>query len=135
MISGGLPNMFVADMDRAVKFYTEVLGMKLEYRFGNHWAQVRSGDLSFGLHPASAENPAGRNGSITIGFRVSEPLEDVVGKLESKGVKFHGTIMEDRGGRFIYFDDPDGNRLHFFEPKWSPAEHRDESEPSYQLVS
>ena len=134
MISGGLANMFVADMDRAVKFYTEVLGMKLEYRFGNHWAQVRTGDLSFGLHPESAENPAGRNGSITIGFRVSESLEDLVGKLEGIGLKVHGTIMEARAGRFVYFDDPDGNRLHLFEPRWSPAEARDQRKPDYQLA-
>jgi catechol 2,3-dioxygenase-like lactoylglutathione lyase family enzyme len=113
-------------MDRAVKFYTEVLGMKLEYRFGNHWASVRTGDLAIGLHPESTENPTGRKGSITIGFRVSEPIEDVVGKLEGKGVKFHGTIVEDRGGlKFIDFEDPDGNRLHLAKASEAP-------EPAYQ---
>jgi catechol 2,3-dioxygenase-like lactoylglutathione lyase family enzyme len=133
MLSGGLPQIFVSDMDRAVKFYTEVLGMNLEYRFGNHWASLRTGDLTMGLHPESAENPAGRKGSITIGFRVSEPIEDVVGKLEGKGVKFHGTIIQDRGGlKFIDFEDPDGNRLHLAEVKWSPNKASEAQEREYQ---
>jgi predicted enzyme related to lactoylglutathione lyase len=37
MIAGGLATVFVSDMDRAVRFYTETLALKLEYRFGNHW--------------------------------------------------------------------------------------------------
>jgi hypothetical protein len=57
----------------------------LEYRFGNHWASVRTGDLAIGLHPESAENPSGRKGSITIGFRVSEPIEVVVGANRAAG--------------------------------------------------
>jgi catechol 2,3-dioxygenase-like lactoylglutathione lyase family enzyme len=69
MLSGGLPQIFVSDMDRAVKFYTEVLGMKLEYRFGNHWASLRTGDLAIGLHPESAENPAGRKGFTPRGLQ------------------------------------------------------------------
>ena len=43
MISGGNATVFVSDMDRAVRFYTEVLGLKLTNRFGNHWATVEAG--------------------------------------------------------------------------------------------
>lgn len=27
--------IFVSNMDRAIRFYTDILGMKLEYRFGD----------------------------------------------------------------------------------------------------
>ena len=48
-------------------------------------------------------------------------------------MKFHGTIIEDRGGvKFIDFEDPDGNRLHLAEVKWSPTEARETPEPAYQ---
>src|SRR5262249_24344355 len=68
-ISGGMPTIFVSDMDAAVRFYTETLGLKLLARYGDHWASVDGGNgLTIGLHPASAQNPAGRAGSITIGF-------------------------------------------------------------------
>ena len=40
MISGGNATIIVADMDRSIRFYTDVLGMKLTNRFGNDWATV-----------------------------------------------------------------------------------------------
>jgi catechol 2,3-dioxygenase-like lactoylglutathione lyase family enzyme len=60
MLSRGIATIFVTDMDRSVRFYTEVLGLSLTQRFGNHWAQVEAGQLVIGLHPASAQSPAGR---------------------------------------------------------------------------
>src|SRR5581483_2474031 len=43
MFSSGNVTVYVADMDRAVRFYSEVLGLKLAYRFGNHWASIELG--------------------------------------------------------------------------------------------
>ena len=52
MIKGGSPTIFVTDMARAVAFYTEVLGLRLQYRDGDHFAMIDVGDgLSLGLHP------------------------------------------------------------------------------------
>ncbi|HEX4134941.1 MAG TPA: VOC family protein [Bryobacteraceae bacterium] len=54
MISGGNATVFVSNMDAAVRFYTEVLGLKLTNRFGDNWATVEAGKgLTIGLHPAS----------------------------------------------------------------------------------
>src|SRR5205807_10659327 len=44
MITGGYATVYIADMDRAVAFYVDVLGLKLGQRFGNYWAAVRAGD-------------------------------------------------------------------------------------------
>jgi len=38
IIDGGLPTVFVSDLDRSVKFFTEVLELKLRERSGNLWA-------------------------------------------------------------------------------------------------
>jgi catechol 2,3-dioxygenase-like lactoylglutathione lyase family enzyme len=43
MITGGNATVFVSNMDRAVQFYTEVLGLKLTNRFGDNWATVEAG--------------------------------------------------------------------------------------------
>jgi predicted enzyme related to lactoylglutathione lyase len=43
MISGGNATVFVSSMDRAVDFYTGVLGCKLTNRFGDNWATVEAG--------------------------------------------------------------------------------------------
>ena len=118
MITGGIATVFVADMDRAVKFYAELLGLELQYRFGNHWASVKApGGLVIGLHPASEDNPAGKRGSITIGFSLDEPLEASVERLRKKGVSFTGPILDDKEVRFAYFSDADGNEMYLNEMK------------------
>ena len=120
MFSSGIATIFVTDMDRAVKFYTDILGLKLMQRFGNHWASVAAGQLAIGLHPASGQNPAGRDGSTTIGLMVEGKIDDAVSTLKQKGVKFRGPVAEDDAGRFVYFEDPDGNSMYIIEVRqWS----------------
>ncbi len=62
MISGGNATVFVSNMDASVRFYTEVLGLKLtNRRFGNSWATVDAGKgLTIGLHPASPKGNSPR---------------------------------------------------------------------------
>lgn len=116
MINGATATIFVAEMSTAVRFYTETLGLAVEYRAGDEWASLRAADgASIGLHPQTERSPAGRNGSITVGFPVDEPLEDVIGRLEEAGVRFRGPIRDDGGIRLAYFDDPDGHELYLVE--------------------
>lgn len=92
MIRGGIATVFISDMDRAVQFYTQVLGLKLDLRFGNQWSSIKAPNrLVIGLHPASSENRAGRNGSMNIGFDLDEPIDQVVERLKKKGVSFRGS--------------------------------------------
>src|SRR5215831_17187029 len=95
MYSSGNVTVYVSNMDRAVHFYSEVLGLKLAYRFGDHWASVEVGKgLTIGLHPASAEMPAGRKGSKTIGLELAGSNHGGIKALEAKGVKFQGVANE-----------------------------------------
>ncbi len=60
IISGGMPTIFVGDMDAAVRFYTEALGLKLLERYGNHWASIDGGHgLTIGLIPLPRRTPQG----------------------------------------------------------------------------
>jgi len=119
MIQGGNATIYVSDMERAVGFYTNTLGLKLQFRAGNHWAQVDAGNgMQIGLHPTGPQSPpAGKSGSISVGFTINQPLEQVVSTLKSRGVAFHGPIMDDaKGGiRLAFFGDPDGNDLYLCE--------------------
>src|SRR3954466_9777241 len=113
MFSSGNITLYVSNMDRAVRFYTETLGLRLAYRFSDHWASVEAGKgLTIGLHPASAEMPAGRKGSMAIGLELSGDIHEAVRALETKGVRFHGIVNEGKAGSFAGFEDPDGNQLY-----------------------
>jgi catechol 2,3-dioxygenase-like lactoylglutathione lyase family enzyme len=124
MFSGGNVTVYVSNMDRAVRFYSETLGLKLAYRFGDHWASIEAGTgLTIGLHPASSENPAGRKGSMAIGLQLKDSIRDAVSALKAKGVRFQGDIInEAKAGSFIGFEDPDGNQLYLAEINWSHVE-------------
>ena len=115
MLAGALATVYVSNMDRAVRFYTETLGLRLAYRFGDHWASVDAGKgTMIGLHPATSEFPAGRRGSISIGLEVTEPIEQVVAALAARGVRFDGPVVDDKAGQFAPLSDPDGNPLYLY---------------------
>lgn len=131
MFSSGNVTLYVSNMERAVRFYTEALGLRLAYRFGDHGAAVELGKgLTIGLHPASAEMPAGRKGSMTIGLELGgTSIGEAISRLEAKGVRFQGAVNESKAGKFIAFEDPDGNLLYLAEMNRS---HVDQGEGKYQ---
>jgi len=132
MFASGNVTLYISNMDRAVRFYTEVLGLKLAYRFGDHWASVEVGKgLTIGLHPASAEMPAGRKGSMAIGLELAGSIEDAMKTLGAKGVEFHSVVNEGKAGKFVGFEDPDGNVLYLAQLNWT---HVDQGEGKYQHV-
>jgi predicted enzyme related to lactoylglutathione lyase len=104
-------------MDRAVQFYTEVLGLKLTNRFGNDWATVEAGKgLTIGLHPASSKYPApGTKGGIMLGMEVDGAIEKVVASLGKKGVQFKDSVVKSEAGNFVHLEDPDGNEIYLWE--------------------
>jgi catechol 2,3-dioxygenase len=118
MISGGNATVYVSNMDAAVRFYTEVLGLKLTNRFGDNWATVEAGPtLTIGLHPTSATYPApGTRGSVMLGFEVDEPIERVVARLVEQGVRMTGEIIrQENVGNFAAIEDLDGNPIYLWE--------------------
>ena len=123
MIQSITATIFVSNMDRAVAFYTDTLGLPLAGRWGDHWAGIDLGKgVAIGLHPVeSSRSPQpGSRGAIQIGFAVSQPLDDVVSTLEAKGVVFRGPIVDDGQVRLAFFGDPDDNDLYLIEVKtWS----------------
>jgi catechol 2,3-dioxygenase-like lactoylglutathione lyase family enzyme len=135
MFRSGNVTIYVTNMDRAVQFYSETLGLKLAYRFGDHWASVECGKgLTIGLHPTNEPmraDPGPIKGRTAIGLELEGTMEDAMKKLGSKGVKFEGVIDEGKAGRFCHFHDPDGNLLYLAELKWS---HIEQGEGQYQHV-
>jgi len=117
MISGGNATVFVSNMDAAVEFYTQVLGLKLSNRFGDNWATVEAGKgLTIGLHPASPKYPApGTKGAMMLGLEIEGSIDEVVARLTEKGVQMKGSIVRGEAGNFVHLGDPDGNEIYLWE--------------------
>lgn len=97
---------FVADMDRAVKFYRDVLGLPLKFQSPG-WSEFSTGETSLGLHPASENNPAG---SIELGFQVAN-LDKFHREMTASGVRFTlPPTKQDFGGILAQFVDSEGRR-------------------------
>ena len=115
------------DVDRAVKFYTEVLGMTVAKtgtddmgdRLGR--ADLRCGDGMVVLfqRPKPLEgNAIEREGATHQAFTVSrEDFELAKQKMKDWGVKVHATASVDRpSGSGFYFFDSEGNLLQLYAP-------------------
>jgi len=120
MITGGNATVYVTNMSAALRFYTEVLSLTVSEHYGDHWATVKAGAFTIGLHPKTEKQAApGTRGSIQIGLSIDESIDVARGKLNSCDVKNVGEIQRGDGGNFVYFMDPDGNELYLWEaPKW-----------------
>ncbi len=117
MVSGGNATIIVADMDRSIRFYTEVLGCKLTNRFGDDWATISAGEgLTIGIHPVSPKYPSpGTKGSVILGLDLDVPVEHAVSHLAQHGVPIKGSVVRSDAGNFANLEDPDGNQIYLWE--------------------
>jgi catechol 2,3-dioxygenase-like lactoylglutathione lyase family enzyme len=120
----GIP---VDDMDRAIKFYTEVLGMVVTKKGTDDMggrlsrAELRAGNdiVDLFLRPRPRERDAlQENGATHQAFAVSpEDFDLAVEKMTEWGVKVHVTPhVVRRTGRGFYFFDSEGNLLQLYAP-------------------
>jgi predicted enzyme related to lactoylglutathione lyase len=111
-------SVFVSDQDRALDFYTNVLG--LERRFDNPTPDgprfltvaVKGEDFQLVLWPGTP-GQAQPIQSHTPGTYTIETADcrKAFEALSSRGVKFDTEVLEYPWGYIAVFQDPDGNRL------------------------
>lgn len=101
----------VSEMDAAVAFYRDKLGLEVEEHDGD-WAEVSAGSERIGLN--ANESPSGSGGAV-IAFSVDD-LDGTVEQLKGNGVEFSGDVSEHPWGRIAPFKDADGNDLQVYEP-------------------
>lgn len=100
--------VFVNDLDRAIPFYRDVLGMPV-VRQGSFGAEFFPGDSHLSVHPAvhaDAKALVGRHTGIT--FFVPGLLH-VCGILHDRGVRFVSEPTQMNWGIMAMIADPEGN--------------------------
>jgi catechol 2,3-dioxygenase-like lactoylglutathione lyase family enzyme len=117
--------LYVDDLSRAERFYSDVMGLKLESRQEGRHVFFHCGQQMLLLfNPlASRESndhfpPHGAFGPGHVAFAVREPeLPAWTARLEQQGVAIEKTIDWPGGGRSVYFRDPAGNSVELATPK------------------
>jgi catechol 2,3-dioxygenase-like lactoylglutathione lyase family enzyme len=99
---------FVANMDRAVAFYRDTIGLTLKFQTPE-WSEFNTGQTTLALHPATAEHPAG--GAI-IGFR-DEAFQIFYDEKTAAGVTFTVPPHEEHGVQLTEFLDSEGGAVSF----------------------
>ena len=95
---------FVADMDKAVKFHGDVLGINVKFESPG-WSEFATGETTLALHPASGKNPAGK---VELGFIVAN-VDAFYREMTAKGVLFSmPPKKQDFGGVQARFVDSEG---------------------------
>jgi catechol 2,3-dioxygenase-like lactoylglutathione lyase family enzyme len=97
------------DIQRAKRFYTEVLGLVVESE-GEHDIEFTLGQVTLDVFdPSSIGQPFAPS---TAGFalRVGD-VDAARAELEAKGVAFDGDTIETSVCKQAWFKDPDGNVL------------------------
>ena len=101
--------LHVSDVERAKKFYAEVLGMTV-YRENERQAFLHAGTQGVALFEKRDDTPLTTGNDMNhLALNVATgTYETLKAELEQHGVAVTGRPGEDR---CIYFRDPDGHRL------------------------
>jgi glyoxylase I family protein len=113
----------VADVQRAINFYTFRLGFEVEHQQLPAFATVSLGELKIHLSGpgASGSRPLPGNerqspgGSNRVILRVKN-LPEVIEALRRAGATFRNDMETGPAGKQIQLLDPDGNAVELFEP-------------------
>lgn len=110
----------VSNMDKAVNFYRDVLGMKLIVS-SPYWSALEIGGVHIGLHwsegervPAISFDEHGARSGATLTLFSDDIAEDTRW-LVTHGVEIVGQLDEE-WGKLTVFQDPDGNILKLMQP-------------------
>lgn len=107
----------VEDMERAVAFYRDKLGMAVKYQSAD-WVELDAGNVTIALRRYGS-GPEGRpelavGDGATIVFEVDD-METTQAALEAQGVKFIGGVFEYGTVKLAAFEDLNGNVLQIYQ--------------------
>jgi catechol 2,3-dioxygenase-like lactoylglutathione lyase family enzyme len=117
-------SVFVSDQDRALDFYTNVLGFEKRVeaptpdrpRFLS--VAIKGQDFELVLWPGTPGEAQPVDGRIPAAYTIETgDIRKEFEALKSRGVKFETEVLEYPWGYLAVFEDPDGNRLQLREAR------------------
>lgn len=130
----GHVHLKVSDLDRALAFYTEILGFQLTQRYGARAAFVAAGGYHHHIGLNTWESAGGRPPPadstglyhLAILYPTRKSLATAVRRVLNSGIQLSGA--SDHGvSEAVYLSDPDGNGLELYwdrpPSQWQRAEN------------
>ena len=117
----GHVHLKVADLDRAIGFYSGVLGLEITQRYGRQAAFLSAGGYHhhIGLNTWESEGgappPPGTTGlyHVAILYPTRPALADALRRVTAAGIRLEGA--SDHGvSEALYLRDPDGNGMELY---------------------
>jgi len=117
----GHVHLKVADLERALKFYCDILGFELQQRFGSQAAFISAGGYHhhIGLNTwesaGGSPPPRGSTGlyHLAILYPARASLADALRRVLTAGIELDGA--SDHGvSHALYLRDPDGNGVELY---------------------
>lgn len=106
MIAVSMITLRVSDMDRALRFYRDQVGLTLRHVDGT-FHEFDTGGAQLALDTGGA---AGAGGAAEVYLEVAD-LAAMRAELERRGIAFAGPTEVYAYGQLARFADPDGHRL------------------------
>lgn len=106
-------HLHVADLERSLRFYTELFGMKELFRDGPQMVFLQTPGsrdlLTLNGDPAQARKAGAPAGVDHFGFELApgQSLDDAIAEIEKAGGKLVSRSGPS-GRQYAYFTDPDG---------------------------
>ena len=97
---------FVGDMESAVRFYRDTLGLTLRLE-SPFWSEFDTGETTLALHPASDDNPAG---TVQLGLGTTD-IDNFYASGQADGLAFTSPPTDVHGTRIARFRDIDGAEI------------------------
>lgn len=103
-------NIFVSDLDRAVAFYKDHLGLNLQFASPEHrYASFSTGSIRLGIALVAPEQKDLIGRHTGVGFTVVDLYAEYT-RLSERGAKFEmPPTKQPWGGSMALIADPDGN--------------------------
>ena len=100
------------DLDASIRFYTEVLGMPLKFRDGDHFAAVDGGSVTLAL-ATNLDHPI--PGQVVVGVKTADVAAAARAVDEHGGGIVKGPYNDAHERRAVVYD-AQGNGLVFYSP-------------------
>ena len=110
------PQLRTIDLERSIRFYTELVGLDLEFRYSDFYAGIRAGNSSFHLKQVDTPDPSiayVHQGKHLHLYLAVDDINAFAARLQSRDVRLlrppHDT---DWGARELIFRDDQGHTIY-----------------------